>query len=540
MRIVAANPPAIARGIQPAMRLADARALVPDLATRTRDTRADQRLLERMADWSVRYTPHVALDGEEALWLDMTGATHLFGGEEAFLHDLSARLTRFGFAHRIAIASTPGTAHAAARHGVTQTDVQLGTQHGADEKSDAGYIIIPEGAEQRALDGLPVEALRLTREVVYMLHRFGLRTVSALRALPRSVLQRRFPSREIGDAVVHRLDQAFGLLPEPIVPRRPVPAYDVREPYPEPLLATESFSHGLKALLARLTADLERDARGATRLTFTAWHADGGVSRVGIATARASRDAAHLAFLFRERIEKLNPGFGVDVLGLSADAVEPLTGAQTSLGRAGYAASARGGAGTPLALSAAAAEDGGVAMLVDRLANKLGAEAVQRLVPQERHIPEAAEQRCTALEIPPGSPAPKGAGPRSPQPDKPCDVSREEKNFPRAPRPLHLLDMPEEVQVIAEVPEGPPRQFVWRRHVHRVKAAEGPERIAPEWWRLGAGRPGRWARPRDYYRVEDTEGRRFWMFRAGLYDEMGEPRDPASGPPSWHIHGMFP
>ncbi|MEL7543969.1 MAG: DNA polymerase Y family protein, partial [Pseudomonadota bacterium] len=356
VRIAAPDRVAQAAGLTSGMRLADARALVPDLATREVDAGAQAGLLARLADWTTRYTPHVAIDGDDGIWLDVTGATHLLGGEEKCLHDLSARLTRLGFQHHVALAGTPGAAHAAARF-TQETPPSI-----ARKTSSPKRVVIPPGCAAETLARLPVEALRLAPETIYMLHRFGLRHIGALRAMPRSALKRRFPSREIGDAVLLRLDQAHGEVREPIVPRVPPPAYTVQQPFPEPLLATESFTHALADLLTRLTGMMEADGKGATRLTFAVWHADGGVSSAAIATARASRDPQHLARLFRDRIETINPGFGVDLAELRADVVEPLRGAQIGLGNSASAATSNPQSKTSGADGGA---DEGVAAFVD-------------------------------------------------------------------------------------------------------------------------------------------------------------------------------
>ncbi|MEO0617810.1 MAG: DNA polymerase Y family protein, partial [Pseudomonadota bacterium] len=533
VRIAAPDPIAEAAGIKPGMRLADARALVPDLATCEVDADAHARLLTRLADWATRYTPHVAIDGEDGLWLDVTGATHLFGGEKNCLRDLSARLARLGFRHHAALAATPGAAHAAARFAGATYPAQARTQASSEP------IVIPQGKDAATLAHLPVEALRLAPETIYMLHRFGLRHIGALRAMPRSALKRRFPSRETGDAVLLRLDQAHGEICEPIVPRVPSPAYIVQQPFPEPLLATESFTQALADLLARLTRLMEADGKGATRLTFAVWHADGGVSSAGIATARASRDPDHLARLFREKIETINPGFGVDLAELRADVVEPLRGAQIGLGNSASAASATS---DPRNRTASAEES--VTALVDRLVNRLGAQAVQTITLAESHVPEHAETRHSVLDRPPGAShststvrRPVASTSRKTLPDSQQDASASivsdlmetpsafaaylveaEATRPiETPlRPIRLLERPEQVQVVAEVPEGPPRQFIWRRQVHRVLRAEGPERISPEWWLLGLQKPGADARgeerrstrhrTREYYRFEDTDG----------------------------------
>lgn len=482
VRIAALNDAARKGGVHEGMRLADARALLPSLATEIADPAADERVLRNLADWCQRYTPVVGIDGTDGLWLDITGAAHLYGGEDALLADLGDKLRTIGFANRLGLAETPGSAWALARFATVGTP---------------GYRIIPQGGVLTALAPLPLAALRLDENALYLLKRFGLKTIAALCAIPRAGLQRRFSSKEISEAVLHRLDQAIGIAPEPIVAIQAAPAYFERLSFPDPILATESFHQGLADLLRRLCRHMEMDRKGALRLTFSAHHADGGVSRVRIATARPSRDAKHLALLFRDRIETLNPGFGVDVLILSADTIASLETEQ-------------------LLLSCSpdtARDEKDVSALIDRLSNRLGAANVQWIVPRESHIPERAEVRISALR---GTAFETASPPLKP------------------PRPFRLLERPEPVHVMAEVPEGPPMRFTWRRIAHRVVRAEGPERIAPEWWARSSAQSGR---TRDYYRVEDEKGHRFWLFREGLYRDLeSEKEEPL---PTWHLHGLF-
>jgi len=139
--------------------------------------------------------------------------------------------------------------------------------------------------------------------------------------------------------------------------------------------------------------------------------------------------------------------------------------------------------------------------LVDRLAGRLGLDAVLKLAPRESHLPE----RESMLLLHEQKPRPA-----------PWRVKR--------PRPVRLLARPEPVEAVALVPDHPPILFRWRGVTHRVQRADGPERIASEWWR--EERP-----TRDYFRVEDEAGRRFWLYRDGLFNETPHPR--------WYLHGFF-
>lgn len=461
-------------GLHAGMRLADARALCPDLRTAAADPGGDRAALARLARWCTRWSPWTATDGADGILIDISGCTHLFGGEAALCDDLAGRLARMGIPARTAIADTIGAAHALARHG-------------------AQSIAPPgEDALRAALAGLPVAALRIDAESAAMLKRLGLKRIGQLYDLPRASLARRFGRggmRE-ADAVLHRLDQALGRVFEPLDPLLPVPRWRVHRSFPEPVTDNGALDRLLAPLCDALAARLEADGQGARRLSLGVFRVDGTRQDVRIGTHRPSRDAAHLQRLFRERLPMIDPGFGIDLMILAADVVAPLAPAQADL-------------------TGRATEDLALAALVDRLALRLGTAHIGRIAPHESHVPERAERRLCGLSAPSWTDAPRPPGPV---------------------RPVRLLPRPEPIEVMAEVPEGPPRAFRWRRRRHRVTRAQGPERIAPEWWHdQGAA-----AAVRDYYRIEDEAGRRFWVFRAGLYGAAAAP-----GAPRWFLHGLF-
>ena len=476
------------------MRLADARALLADLATARADPAADQRGLERLALWCNRFTPSSAVDGggdddnggDGGLLLDITGCAHLFGGEATLMGEIAARLTGLGIENRLGLADTPGAAWALARFGPAA--------NGRPESR-----IAAPGGTHTAIVGLPVEALRLAAEDARLLRRLGLTTIGAVDELPRASVARRFPCRERGGAVLARLDRALGRCAEPVVPLVPPPACLERLALPEPVIDRDGLDAVLARLMPGLTASLERDGLGARRLALWCYRVDGGVSVRTVATARAVRDGDHLLRLFRETLETIDPGFGIDCAALHAERVEPLAPAQ-------------------LSLTGDRRKQGGVDLLVDRLLAKLGEGAVCRLEPAARHRPEAAERA-----VAPGrEPVPWREAPAAPQ---------------HPQRPFRLFDRPEPVDVMAEVPDGPPLLFTWRRVRRRVMRAAGPERIEPEWW-AGGGTGGRDEAVRDYYRIEDADGRRYWLYRAGLYGEAGT--DTGTGAsPHWYVHGLY-
>ena len=355
--------------------------------------------------------------------------------------------------------------------------------------AEAANIVAP-GEAQAALAPLPIAALRLDPTLVEGLHRIGLRRIGEVMAMPRDALARRF-----GATLARRLDQALGELPEPLSPLGEVPTRRVRLSLPEPISDPADLARAAERLTQDLVARLAREGMGARRLALGFHRVDGRVEHIAIGTARPSRDPNHLAKLLTGKLDTVDPGLGIEDVILAAFAVEPLKAEQieSPLPRAG------------------ALPYGGLGSLFDRLGARLGLDALARLEPRASHIPEWASI-ATPIRTKPDKQAP---------------------SLQKPPRPIRLFAPPEPVEAFWVLPDDPPFRFTWRRRVHRVAQADGPERIAEEWWRPdgqlvdGAGAPDA---IRDYYRVEDASGRRFWLFRAGL------PGDP---PPRWFVHGVF-
>ncbi|GER08796.1 hypothetical protein GCM10007972_15680 [Iodidimonas muriae] len=476
LRLYACNPAAKAAGLHNGMAFADARAMVPMLVTQPADLKGDAAALSHLTRWCGRWSPWVRMDGEDGIWIDASGCAHLFGGEVAMLKDIQTRLRAMGIKARLAMADTPGAAWAAARYGQAR--------------------IILSGEARRALASFPVAALRIKEEAAASLRRLGLKRIGDLYDLPRAMLAQRFGpgGAKAVAAVLHRLDQALGQVFEPIDPVMPVPLWRVRLPLVEPLMDINALMGLVAPLLEDLAARLMAEEKGVRRLSLTAFRCDGSSERLIVGTYAPSRDPAHMARLFQEKVGSIDPGFGIDCLVVAAEVVAPLDAAQTDFD---------GQAAGVLALSE----------LIDRLALRLGKGHVGHARPFESHIPERAEQRVT------------GYG------ETTWTNAMHPSGVPPAPtRPLRLLPRPEPVEVVAEVPEGPPLVFRWRRVQCRVARSQGPERVAPEWWRVA----GEEARIRDYYRVEDDAGRRYWLFRAGLYEETTD-----EGPCRWFLHGLF-
>jgi len=488
--IHAVTPAAASRGAAPGMRLTDARALDPGLQAETADPVGDAALLKRLARWAGRWSPLVEVDGDDGLRLDVSGVAHLFGGEEGLAADMRARFSRMGLTAGVAIAPTAGAAWALARFGrapLIVTPAKAGVHEHGEEKSHKAMCMDPslrwDDELGEALSPLPVAALRLDARSAQILERLGLKTIGQLAQVPRKSLQRRF--REAGNPL-HALDRALGRKDEPLTGERPDPPPRALAKLAEPATHPEAGRQALDRLVTELARQLEARKLGARRLHLAGYRVDGSVAGTGVATAIPSRDPRHLMRLLIDKAASLDPEFGFDAFVLTASWCEPLGAAQQSL----------------VDEPSGEAE---VAKLVDRLSVKLGPERVRRPQPVASHVPERANGWRPAIGR-----------------IEPVDRA------PAPPRPQHLLDRPEAIAVVYATPEGVPRRFMWRRLVHDIARVEGPERIAPEWWRERST-----ARLRDYYRVEDHDGRRYWIFREGL---AGDGR---GGAPEWYLHGLF-
>ncbi len=460
--LAAVNRRAFHGGLKPGMVLADARAVQPTLQTRFVNGAADRAALVRLANWATRYTPWAGLAEGDGLFLDISGCAHLFGGEEALAADLVARLKGFGLTPLTAIADTPGAAWAACR--TRQEEVSVLPPFEA--LTDA----------MTALRDFPLPALRLSADTLDGLTSFGLRTLGALYRLERRSLTERF-----GAEPVRRLDQALGVVDEPISPIALVPAHEARMACAEPLTTREGIEAGLRALLEELCRSLAQSGEGARQLTLACYRVDGTAARIRVGTSRPSRWIDPLFRLFPEKLDEVDPGFGIEVMAVSATRTEALEALQDHW-------QAKGGNGS------------GLAELVDRLGNRFGFGRIARPAPRQSWLPErAVEDAAPFAEA--GGEWPAG---------------RE--------RPLRLLPVPEPVEAMALVPDDPPMQFTRHGRAHRVRAADGPERLEGEWWLKDEP-------PRDYYQVEDEEGRRYWLYRQGLFGGGETPR--------WFLHGEF-
>ena len=519
LRVAAANAPACKLGVSIGQRFTDAKAICPNLVAEDIDHAANAAALSALADWLVRIAPIVAVDGPDGLMLETTGCAHLYGGEQAMLAEVSRLLTRDNIPHQLGLAGTVGAASALAR-----------TAHGT---------ILPNGQEEPGLADLPMTALRLSDKTLTLLRRFGLTQIGQLYKIDRAALARRFRSRRLADDVLKRLDQALARRKEPLAPLRAPPDYTARLNCAEPIFTGEAILHGAEHMAETLCAGLSQLGQGARQFTLHAFRADGGVSSVNAALAHAARKPEHILHLLAQHIDTIDPGFGIDLLLLEARRVEPMGSSTGAL---------------PGGLAPGHTDTHALSVFADRITAKLGAGSVRIAAPVASHLPSrAAAWQSFEGTIPPATAPPPQAG----------------------PRPIRMFDTPERVNVLAEVPDGPPQIFIWRKRKRTIARADGPERLSPEWWRHTAPPPAanapdgshqRWLAPkldpradaalidtitkdlktidhgtrvknlpraRDYYRVEDTEGRRYWLYRNGLYG------DGRGGPPDWFIHGLF-
>lgn len=461
-------------GLRPGMALASARAMRPDLDLRQAEPEAEAELLARIADWLRRFTPLAAADAPDGAMLDIRGCAHLFGGEAALIACIEKELAAQGFHARCAAAPNPALAWALARFSPTRILAD-------DDHRGAAKV----------LKILPATALRISEETVVGLRSAGLTTVGDLLTRPRAPLAARF-----GSDLVARLDAIAGATRDPICPRFEAAAYMVERRLAEGIARREDIERVLADLAQDLCALLERHGEGARRIVASLFRVDGVTRHLEAGTSRPQRDARTIARLLREKIDALGEngletGYGFDVIRLAATEAE--SARETPRTRL-------------LAGEERDDESRGFAELVDRLGARFGAQRVQRLHFQDTHIPEfaatplpASFMRTPSLRESPGEGAPL--------------------------RPIRIFESPEQIEAVATVPDGPPLRFRWRRMMHEIAAYEGPERIAPEWWR-DAGLT------RDYFQVEDRSGGRFWLYREGLFGrEIPHPR--------WFVHGVF-
>ncbi len=457
------------------MMLADARTLCPSLAVAPSDPAGDLALLEKLALWAQRWGPWSATDAPDGLLVDISAVAHLFGGEERLLSDVTAAFARRGFTVGIAAAPTAGAAWALSHY------------------APPGTILSANDDPLARLSDLPVAALRLDNDVLTVLRRLGLKRLRDLTGrfddkAGRDALHRRFRNRRspAGNPLV-RMDQLLGHVPEPLLPVIRQHAPLVQRRLLEPIRHRALLGQVVVDLAAEMARLLEGKALGARRLELGLWRVDGEVVLRTLELSAATRDPAHICRLFAARLDDVDAGFGIESVRLRTSWAEPLALAQDDIE------------------AAAQAQGTSLAACIDRLSVRLGAQAIRRPVPYASHIPERAQRWYPPLE-----PEPPSQG-----------------QLAFHARPLKLLDRAEQIAVLYATPDGFPRSFRWRGQVHDVTRVEGPERIAPEWWRERSI-----VRLRDYYRIEDAQGARYWIYRYGI---IGDGR---GGMPDWYLQGL--
>ncbi|WP_199229299.1 Y-family DNA polymerase [Caulobacter endophyticus] len=458
------NLAAAKAGLRFGQAVAHATAMVPGLVLHELDTEGDNAALQRLALWAQRlYSPTVAADPPDGLVIDATGCAHLFGGEEKMLIDLRRRLSKAGYAATVAIADSWGGAHALARY------------------SRRSVFVAPAGALGQQLKDLPVAALRLAPEIVQALAKPGFDTIGELEATAKGPLAHRF-----GMEPIRRLDQAHAREREPIEPVFAAETPRAAKIFAEPIGAPETLARYLTELTIELCAVLEAASLGAKTIDAWFYRVDNRVESVRIGLSSPARDARRLAKLLCEKLEKVDPGFGVDKMALAAPGAEPLAYSQDD------------------ALGGKRRAD--LSGLVDTLRVRLGPDAVYRLASAESDIPERSVRKVPAAEAPAAF-------------SWPVDW----------PRPFRVFPRPELIETVALLPDQPPASFTWRGVRRRVRRADGPERVFGEWWKADA----ELARSRDYFQVEDEGGERYWIYRDG------DGEDAASGSQRWFMAGVF-
>jgi len=456
--VKAVNAIAHSKGIYVNMVVADCKALVPELQIFDYDPEQPKKLLLALAEWCIRYTPFVSFDLPDGLILDVSGCTHLWGGEETYLEDLDKRFKDFGYHTQIAMADTIGAAWAVCRFGQSLT-------------------VVKENVQAEAFSALPPEALRLDVPILERLEKLGLTTIGSFMKMPRTALRRRF-----GQSVLTRLDQALGYEMEIMDPVKPIVPYQERLPCMEPIRTAPAIEIAVKTLSETLCERLTHESKGLRKCELRCYRVDGNIQKIEISTTRPSRNAGHLFKLFENRIPQIEPDLGIELFILEASIVEELQSSQDAL------------------WTVSSKNEAAIAELLDRLSGKTGGGSIHRYLPDEHYWPERSVKVAASLT------------------DKATSVWRND-----LPRPLHLLPNPQAIEVTVPIPDYPPLLFKYKGILHRVKKADGPERIEQEWW----VKDGLY---RDYYCVEDEKGARYWLFRSGDYN---------SGDAKWFLHGFF-
>lgn len=460
MVVTATNFSAETLGVNPGIPVADAKAIIPGIQVFDDRPLLTFRLLKNLGEWCIRYTPLVSLSPPDGLTLDISGCAHLWGGEELYLNEIVNRLKSKGYDVHSAISDTIGTSWAIARFGKVTP-------------------IIKSGDQASALLTLPPAALRLEGSVIDRMHKLGFRTIASFITIPRSALRRRF-----GQDLLLKLRQALGQEQEHLEPLQIVEPYQERLPCLEPIRTKTGIELAVKQLLKDLCGRLQQEGKGLRTAILKCYRVDGRMQQIGIGTNRSSHHEAHLFKLFDLKISSIEPALGIELFVMEAPKVEDTEPVQENLWA-----------------EKSGLDNGGIAELLDRLAGKVGTGSIHRYLPNEHYWPERSIKLASSID------------------EKATTAWPTDRT-----RPTQLLMKPEPIEVTAPIPDYPPMVFRYKKKVHEIRKADGPERIEREWW-LESGEH------RDYYHVEDQDGQRYWLFRSGHYtDDQSR---------QWFLHGFF-
>lgn len=460
MIITATNAIAETQDVTKGMTVADARVVIPSLQVADDQPGLADKLLNRLAEWCIRFSPCVATDPPDGLLLDVSGCSHLWGGDELYLATIINRLQERGYTIRAAMADTIGAAWGIARFGKEA-------------------MVIKNGNHHHALLSLPPSALRLEMDAIDRLQKLGLRQIKDFISMPCSAIRRRF-----GNAFITRLNQALGYEEEILQPVQPIELYQERLPCLEPIVTATGIEIALRRLSETLCHRLIAEQKGLRVAHFKGYRLDGRVEQVSIGTNRPSNNVNHLFKLFEDKLCTIEPGLGIELFVLEAPKVEDHFAVQEKIWN-----------------NSCGLDDLILSELLDRLAGKLGANCIHRYIPDEHYWPERSIKLASSLD------------------EKSIIPWKTDR-----PRPIQLLARPEPIDVTAPIPDYPPMNFRYKGKLHKVSKSDGPERIEQEWW-IEEGQH------RDYYSVEDEEGRRYWLFRSGHYS--------AEKTYQWYMHGFF-
>jgi len=460
MMITAASHMALLSGIEPGMVVADARAIIPSLEVIDDQPGLADKLLKAIAEWCIRYTNIVAIDPPDGIILNVTGCAHLWGGEMKYIKDINQRLKSRGYDTRATMADTIGAAWAIAHYGNSSP-------------------IIENGCQMETLLPLPPSALRLESDTTDRLHKLGLHQIRHFIGMPRTALRRRF-----GKEMILKMDQALGNEEESICSVEPIEPWRERLPCPEPIVTADGIEIALNLLLDKICKRLQQEGMGIRQAVFSGFRADNKIVKIEIGTNRATHNPKHLYKLFEDKISTIEPEPGIELFMMEALKTDKCFSKQEKLWD-----------------TTTGLEDPGLSELMDRLTNRFSNQPIYRFLPAEHWMPEKSFKESISL---------------SESPATGWMIDR--------PRPVQLLPRPQPIEVTAPIPDYPPMNFRWQGKLHKIKKADGPERIEQEWWiRNGP--------LRDYYAVEDEEGQRYWLFRSGHYNEDRIPK--------WYLHGFF-